>query len=294
MRGARGSPGGAPVVPRLPVRRVTARRRCHSSCPRSRRPRRPGPWSLLAPRMDTRKQRMPPRERRPASAARAGRAPAGVCLCALLLVAALDVPRVGAARRLAQAGDAAPQSSPAPPPSNETLSGLFSQSAPTCTVQLNASSSKDGASVTGTLRMQFPTASSDDESDAMVFFTEKPIRKALRLPNNTYLVGDRFNNVFPDSPPNAALTGAIITEGSDIAAVNMIIQINSAVAEFPTSADTSPSTIVYAFMQSPAQQSASIIPPGNVSSATVIVGCGLLLDGGFLWPLGSYGLNAYG
>ena len=130
--------------------------------------------------MDTRKQRMPPRERRPASAARAERPPAGVCLCALLLAAALDVPRVGAARRLAQVGDAAPHSSPAPPPSNETLSGLFSQSAPTCTVQLNASSSKDGASVTGTLRMQFPTASSDDESDAMVLFTEKPIRLALR------------------------------------------------------------------------------------------------------------------
>ena len=223
---------------------------------------------------------MPLRERRPGSAARAGRASAGVCLCALLLVAALDVPRVGAARRLAQAGDAAPQSSPAPPPSNETLSGLFSQSAPTCTVQLNASSSKDGASVAGTLRMQFPTASSDDESDAMVFFTEKPIRLALRLPNNTYLVGDRFNDVFPDSPPNAALTGAIIAEGGDIAAINMIFQVNSAVAELPTSADTSPSAIVYAFMQSPAQQSASIIPPGNVCSATVIVCCGLLLDAG--------------
>ena len=222
---------------------------------------------------------MPLRERRPGSAARAGRASAGVCLCALLLVAALNVPRVGATRRLAQAGDAAPQSSPAPPPSNETLLGLFSQSAPTCTVQLNASSSNDEASATGTLRMQFPTASSDDESDAMVVFTEKPIRNAMRLPND-FLAGDMFNEVFPDSPPNAALTGAIIAEGGDIAAVNMIVQINSAVAEFPTSSDTSPSAIVYAFVQSPPQQLASIIPPGNVSSAAVIVGCGLLLDAG--------------
>ena len=236
--------------------------------------------------MDTRKQRMPPRERRPASAARAGRASAGVCSCALLLAAALDVPRVGATRRLAQAGDAAPLPSPAPPPPIETLPGLFSQSAPTCTVQLNASSSKDGASVTGTLRMQFPTASSDDESDAMVFFTEKPIRLALRLPNNTYLVGDRFNNVFPDSPPNAALTGAIIAEGGDIAAVNMIIQINSAVAEYPTVADTSPSVVEYAFVQSQPQQSASIIPPGNVASATTIVGCGLLIDNWFTKTFG--------
>lgn len=221
---------------------------------------------------------MPLHERRPASAVRAGRASAGVCLCALLLVAALDVPRVEAARRLAQAGDAAPLPSPAPPPSND-LAGLFSQSAATCTVQLSASSSNDGPTVTGTLRMQFQTASSDDESDAMVFFTEKPIRFAMRLPND-HLAGEAFNEAFAGSPPNAAVTGGVIAEGGDTVAVNMIVQVNSAVAEYSTSSDTSPSVVEYAFVQSPSQESASIFPPGNLSSATTMVGCGLLLDEG--------------
>ena len=220
---------------------------------------------------------MPSPERRPTSAARAGRGPARVCLCALLLAAALNMPRVGAKRHLAQASDAAPLPRPAPPPSG-IMSGLFSQSAPTCTVQLNASSANGGASVKGSVRMHFPPDSPVEESH-MIFFTEKPNRDAARL-SNIYLAGNNFGQVFPDSPPNVALTGAIITEGGDITAVNMIFQADSAVAERPTSADTSSSYIEYAFTQAPAQQSASIFPPGDVTSATVIAGCGLLLDSG--------------
>ena len=158
---------------------------------------------------------------------------------------------------------------------------LLSQSAATCTVQLDSASgsANGGASVTGKLRMYFPTDSSAEES-YMIAFTEKPMRDAKRKPND-YLVGD-LEEVFGGVSPNVALTGATIVEGGDMKAVNMIFVIVSGAAETSVSgnpSDASPSVIEYAFTQPPAHQSASIFPPGNLTAdATLIVGCGLLID----------------
>ena len=114
----------------------------------------------------------------------------------------------------------------------------------------------------------------------MIAFTEKPMRDAKRKPND-YLVGD-LEEVFGGVSPNVALTGATIVEGGDMKAVNMIFVIVSGAAETSVSgnpSDASPSVIEYAFTQPPAHQSASIFPPGNLTAdATLIVGCGLLID----------------
>ena len=158
---------------------------------------------------------------------------------------------------------------------------LLSQSAPTCTVQLDAVSANGNESVTGKLRMYFPTDSSTEES-YMIAFTEKPNRTAIRVPNDI-LVGD-LEEVFGGVPPNVALTGATIVEGGDMKAVNMIFIMMAGAAEASESesddpSDASPSVIEYAFTQPPAHQSASIFPPGNLTAdATLIVGCGLLID----------------
>ena len=156
---------------------------------------------------------------------------------------------------------------------------LLSQSAPTCTVQLDAVSANGNESVTGKLRMYFPTDMSAEES-YMIAFTEKPNRTAIRVPNDI-LVGD-LEEVFGGVPPNVALTGATIVEGGDMKAVNMIFIMMSGAAEASESddpSDASPSVIEYAFTQPPAHQSASIFPPGNLTAdATLIVGCGLLID----------------
>ena len=199
-----------------------------------------------------------------ASARRAG-ACTSQCLFALLgiFAAVLGVPRVEAA-------------------SMDMPRILLSQSAPTCTVQLDAGSANGNESVTGKLRMYFPTDSSAEES-YMISFTEKPIRDAMRVPND-YLVGDNFDEVMDGVPPNVALTGATIVEGGDMKAVNMIFVMVSGAAEASESgsddpSDASPSVIEYAFTQPPAHQSASIFPPGNLTAdATLIVGCGLLID----------------
>ena len=157
---------------------------------------------------------------------------------------------------------------------------LLSQSAPTCTVQLDAVSANGNESVTGKLRMYFPTDMSAEES-YMIAFTEKPNRTAMRVPND-YLVGENFDEVMDDVPPNVALTGATIVEGGDMKVVNMIFIMVSGAAEASESddpSDASPSVIEYPFTQPPAHQSASIFPPGNMTSdATTILGCGLLID----------------
>ena len=157
---------------------------------------------------------------------------------------------------------------------------LFSQSAPTCTVQLDAVSANGYESVTGKLRMHFPTGSSAEES-YMIAFTEKPNRTAMRVPND-YLVGENFDEVMGDVPPNVALTGATIVEGGDMKAVNMIFIMMAGAAEASESddpSDANPLVIEYPFTQPPAHQSASIFPPGNLTAdATTIVGCGLLID----------------
>eukprot|EP00793_Prasinoderma_coloniale_P001001 PRCOL_00007091-RA len=181
------------------------------------------------------------------------------CLFALLgiFAAVLGVPRVEAA-------------------SMDMPRILLSQSAPTCTVQLDPVSANGNESVTGKLRMYFP-----DEDSYMIAFTEKPIRTAMRKPND-YLVGENFDEVMGDVPPNVALTGATIVEGGDMKAVNMIFIMMAGAAEASESddsSDMSPSVIEYAFTQPPAHQSASIFPPGNLTAdATTIVGCGLLID----------------
>ena len=153
---------------------------------------------------------------------------------------------------------------------------LLSQSAPTCTVQLDPVSANGNESVTGKLRMYF-----HDEESYMIAFTEKPIRTAMRKPND-YLVGENFDEVMGDVPPNVALTGATIVEGGDMKAVNMIFIMMAGVAEASESVDSSDmslSVIEYPFTQPPAHQSASIFPPGNLTAdATTIVGCGLLID----------------
>ena len=229
---------------------------------------------------------MPATTRRPSSptagARRAGarRAGACVCLCALL-GAVLRVPRVGAERHLAQASldVVAPAPRPGPPPAPPATFMLLSQSAPTCTVQLDAVSANGKVSVQGKLRMHFPTDSSAEESYTIAF-TEKPNRNAIRVPNDI-LVGD-FEEVFGGVPPNVAVTGATIVEGGDMKAVNMIFIMMAGAAEASESddpSDASPSVIEYALTQSPADQSASIFPLGNLTSgATTIVGCGLLID----------------
>ena len=157
---------------------------------------------------------------------------------------------------------------------------LLSQSAPTCTVQLDAISANGGESVTGKVRMYFPTDSSAEES-YMIAFSEKPNRTAIRIPND-YLVGD-LEEVFGEVPPNVALTGATIVEGGDMKAVNMIfVMVSGATGASQDASDVSPSVIEYAFTQPPAHQSASIFPPGNLTAdATTILGCGLLID--FCW-----------
>ena len=195
--------------------------------------------------------------RRPFSAGGgAGRTSACACACALL-GAVLGVSRVGATVM------------------------LLSQSAPTCTVQLDAVSANGNESVTGKLRMYFPTDMSAEES-YMIAFTEKPNRTAIRVPNDI-LVGD-LEEVFGGVPPNVALTGATIVEGGDMKAVNMIFIMMAGAAEASESesddpSDASPSVIEYAFTQPPAHQSASIFPSGNLTAdATLIVGCGLLID----------------
>ena len=117
----------------------------------------------------------------------------------------------------------------------------------------------------------------------MILFTEKPMRDAMRVPND-YLVGENFDEVMGGVPPNVALTGAIIVEGGDMKAVNMIFVMVSGAAEASESesddpSDASPSVIEYPFTQPPAHQSASIFPPGNLTAdATTILGCGLLID----------------
>ena len=198
---------------------------------------------------------MPSTARRPFSAGGgAGRTSASACACALL-GAVLGVSRVGA------------------------TVVLLSQSAPTCTVQLDAVSANGNESVTGKLRMYFPTDSSAKES-YMIAFTEKPNRTAMRVPNDVP-VGD-LEEVFGGVPPNVALTGATIVAGGDMKAINMIFVMVSGAAEASESddsSDASPSVIEYAFTQPPAHQSASIFPPGNLTAdATTIVGCGLLID----------------
>ena len=198
----------------------------------------------------------------PGAGARRAGACTSKCLCALLgiFAAVLGVPRVEAA-------------------SMDMPRILLSQSAPTCTVQLDAVSANGNESVTGKLRMYFPTDSSAEES-YMIAFTEKPMRDAMRVPNDI-LIGD-LEDVFGDVPPNVALTGATIVEGGDMKAVNMIFIMMSGAAEASESddpSDASPSVIEYAFTQPPAHQSASIFPPGNLTAdATTILGCGLLID----------------
>ena len=214
--------------------------------------------------------------RRPSSPG-AGARRAGACACfGALFGALLGVPRVGAERHLAQASVVAPAPRPGPPPAPPTTGILLSQSAPTCTVQLDPVSANGNESVTGKLRMYFP-----DEESYMIAFTEKPMRDAMRKPND-YLVGDNFDEVMRGVPPNVALTGATIVEGGDMKAVNMIFIMVSGAAEaseWDDPSDASPSVIEYAFTQPPAHQSASIFPPGNLTAdATTIVGCGLLID----------------
>ena len=254
--------------------------RCHS-CARSLAP----THTIIAGRA-CRRSSMPATTRRPSSpgvgARRAGARRAGACACLCAILGALPgVPRVGAARHLAQANVnvGAPAPRPGPPPAPPAADMLLSQSAPTCTVQLDAVSANGGESVTGKLRMYFPTDSSAEES-YMIAFTEKPMRDAIRVPNDI-LVGD-LEKVYGDIPPNVALTGATIVEGGDMKAVNMIFVMVSGAAEASESddpSDASPSVIEYAFTQPPAHQSASIFPPGNLTAdATTILGCGLLID----------------
>ena len=114
----------------------------------------------------------------------------------------------------------------------------------------------------------------------MIAFTEKPMRDAMRVPNDI-LVGD-LEDVFGGVPSNVALTGATIVEGGDMKAVNMIFVMVSGAAEASESddpSDASPSVIEYALTQPHAHQSANIFPPGNLTAdATTILGCGLLID----------------
>ena len=213
-----------------------------------------------------------------AGARRAG-ACTSKCLCALLgiFAAVLGVPRAEAA-------------------SVDVQRALVSQSAPTCTVQLDAVSANGNESVTGKLKMHFPTDSSADEDSYTIVFFETPDRDAMRVPDD-YLVGDNFDEVMGDVPPNVALTGATIVEGGDVQAVNMIFIMVSGAAEASESddsSDASPSVIEYAFTQSPAHQSASIFPPGNLTSdATTILGCGLLIDSTSCWSCGLPGSTSY-
>ena len=192
--------------------------------------------------------------------------------------------RVGAARHLAQATGSAIAARPMPaPPLSPVLpllgDALISQVAPTCTVQLNVSAAKDGTLLTtGKLRMSFPPGVPGESQT--IAFEERPHRDALRV-SDDIAAEDRFEALFGSDAPNAALTGAVTTEGGDVAPVNMVFIVASAVAEASEDVyDISPSIIEYAFGMSPAHKSVSIFPPGDLATdAALLVGCGLVFDG---------------